>query len=91
MEQQEEQRRKQIDAERARLDREREERERQRHLQEQEEIQKRVAKDRLEQLQKSDIGKAFENVTVEARYLITSFISSVYNNFCKHVKSNESC
>ena len=64
---QEEQRRKQVEAEMARLEKEAEERERQRRRQEQEDIQKKVAKDRLEQLQKSDIGKAFENVTVDVR------------------------
>lgn len=67
MEIQEEQRRKQVEAEMARLEKEAEERERQRRRQEQEDIQKKVAKDRLEQLKKSDIGKAFENVTVEVR------------------------
>ena len=62
----EEQRRKQYEAEMARLEREAEERERQKRLQEHQEVQKKVARERLDQLRSTDLGKtAFQGITEE--------------------------
>ena len=56
MEQQEEQRRRQYEAEMARLEREAKEREEQRRREEHKEIQRKVAKERLEQLKNTAVG-----------------------------------
>ena len=64
MEQQEEQRRRQYDAEMARLEREAKEREEQRRRDEHKEIQRKVAKERLEQLKNTAVGaKAFADLS----------------------------
>ena len=60
----EEQKRRQIEAEMARLEREAEERERQRKLEEHKEIQRKVAKERLEQLKSTTLGaRAFADLS----------------------------
>ncbi|XP_064630088.1 eukaryotic translation initiation factor 3 subunit A-like [Lineus longissimus] len=62
----EDERKKQMDAEKERLEREMEQRARQRLLEERKEIAKRHAKEKLEQLKKSEIGaKAFRDIDEE--------------------------
>ena len=59
----EEQRRKQYEAEMARLEKEAEEREKQRRIEEHTTIQKRLAKERLDQLKSTELGaKAFADL-----------------------------
>lgn len=79
----ENERRRQYDAEMQRLEKEAEERERQRHLQEHQEIQKKVAKERLEQLKSTQIGeKAFEGMTEDV-----SFVRDILCfNFLKNIE-----
>ena len=60
----EEQRRRQYEAEMARLEKEAAEREQTRRKQEHMEVQRKVAKERLEQLKATELGeKAFEGIT----------------------------
>lgn len=67
LEQQEEQRRRQYEAEMARLEREAKEREEQRRREEHKEIQRKVAKERLEQLKNTAVGaKAFADLSEDA-------------------------
>ncbi|KAI0236259.1 Eukaryotic translation initiation factor 3 subunit A [Lamellibrachia satsuma] len=62
----EEAKRKQIEAEMARLEREAEEREKQRRLEEHREIQRKAARERLEQLKSTALGaRAFEGIDEE--------------------------
>lgn len=62
-EQIEDQRRKQVEAEMARLEREAEQRERQRQLEEHKSIQQKMARERLEQLKSTPLGsKVFANL-----------------------------
>lgn len=58
------QKRKQMEAEQARLSREAEERDKQRRMDEHRDIQKKVAKERLEQLKSTSVGaKAFADIS----------------------------
>ena len=64
----EEAKRKQIEAEMARLEREAEEREKQRRMEEHREIQRKAARERLEQLKSTALGaRAFEGIDEEVR------------------------
>ena len=65
-EQIEEERRKQYDAEMSRLQREKEERERQRRIEEHDEIKKKAAREKLDQLKSTELGaKAFADLKEE--------------------------
>ena len=65
----EEAKRKQIEAEMARLEREAEEREKQRRLEEHREIQRKAARERLEQLKSTALGaRAFEGIDEEVSW-----------------------
>ena len=71
----EEQRRKQYEDEMRRLEREAEERDRQKRLQEHEEVQKKVARERLDQLRSTELGeKAFTGITEEVSHLAQPMI-----------------
>ena len=66
----EEQRRRQYEAEMARLEKEAAEREQTRRKQEHMEVQRKVAKERLEQLKATELGeKAFEGITEDVSVL----------------------
>jgi len=66
----EEQRRRQMEEENYRLEREAEERERQRRLEEHRDIQKKVAKERIEQLKSTTLGaRALATYSEEVRLL----------------------
>ena len=82
----EEQRRKQYEDEMRRLEREAEERDRQKRLQEHEEVQKKVARERLDQLRSTELGeKAFTGITEEVRHAANDSPSCVVlfiNHYC---------
>jgi len=71
----EEQRRRQMEEENYRLEREAEERERQRRLEEHRDIQKKVAKERIEQLKSTTLGaRALATYSEEVRYLFFIYV-----------------
>jgi len=86
-----EQRRRQMEEENYRLEREAEERERQRRLEEHRDIQKKVAKERIEQLKSTTLGaRALATYSEEVR-LLTLLTSApvgrgtVFNAICVYV------
>jgi len=70
----EEQRRRQMEEENYRLEREAEERERQRRLDEHRDIQKKVAKERIEQLKSTTLGARALATYSEEVWIITVFL-----------------
>ena len=83
-EQQEEARKRAIEAEMARLEREAKEREKQRHLAEQRDIQKKHALERIEQLKKSELGaRVVQNIDEEVGMLIQYYLGYFHTSASK--------